>query len=59
MDILKIVESRLKFLPKPDDTQSLLSTYLLTSLIDKLFKININLRPFCIFFDPVTLIHVW
>ena len=28
MDILKIVESRLIFLPKPDDTQSLLlSTY--------------------------------
>ena len=27
MDILKIVENRLIFLPKPDDTQSLLSTY--------------------------------
>ena len=27
MDILKIVESRLIFLPKPDDMQSLLSTY--------------------------------
>ena len=27
MDILKIVESRLIFSPKPDDTQSLLSTY--------------------------------
>ena len=27
MDILKIVESRIIFLPKPDDTQSLLSTY--------------------------------
>ena len=27
MDVLKIVESRLIFLPKPDDTQSLLSTY--------------------------------
>ena len=28
MDILKIVESRLIFLPKPDDMQSLLSTHL-------------------------------
>ena len=27
MDILKIVESSLIFLPKPDDTQSLLSTF--------------------------------
>ena len=27
MDILKIVESGLIFLPKPYDTQSLLSTY--------------------------------
>ena len=27
MDILNIVESRLIFLPKPDDTQNLLSTY--------------------------------
>ena len=27
MDMLKIVESRLIFLPKSDDTQSLLSTY--------------------------------
>ena len=27
MDVLKIVESRLIFLPKPDDTQGLLSTY--------------------------------
>ena len=27
MDILKIVESRLIFLPKPDDTQSLFSIY--------------------------------
>ena len=27
MDTLKIVESRLIFLPKPDDTQSLLYTY--------------------------------
>ena len=51
MYILKIVESRLIFLPKPDDTQNLLSTYdiLITSLIDKLFKININLREFCNF----------
>ena len=49
MDILKIVESRLIFLPKPDDTQSLLSTYFNTSFIDKLFKININLREFCNF----------
>ena len=46
MDILKIVESRLIFLPKPDDTQSLLSTFLITLFIDKLFKININLREF-------------
>ena len=49
MDILKIVENRLIFLPRPDDTQSLLSTYLITSFIDKLFKININLREFCNF----------
>ena len=27
MDLLKLVESRLIFLPKTDDTQSLLSTY--------------------------------
>ena len=27
MDVLKIVESRLICLPKPDDTQSLPSTY--------------------------------
>ena len=27
MDILKLVDRRLIFLPKPDDTQSLLSIY--------------------------------
>ena len=32
---------------------------LITSFLDKLFKININLREFVIMFDPVTLIHVW
>ena len=49
MDILKIVESRLIFLPKPDDTQSLFQHILITSLKYKLFKIYINLREFCNF----------
>ena len=46
MDILNIVESRLIFLPK----RRVYSAHILiTSLIDKLFKININLREFCNF----------
>ena len=34
----KNVESRLIFLPKPDDMLCLLSTYFMTSIIDNLFK---------------------
>ena len=59
MDILKIVESRLIFLPKPDDTQNLLSTYFNNFNNRQIIQNNNNLREFCNFVDPVTLIHVW
>ena len=59
MDILKIVESRLIVLSKPDDTQSLLSTYF-NNFINRQIIQNKHLskRVFVILFDAVTLIHI-
>ena len=49
MDVLKIVKSSLIYLPKPDDTQSLLSTCFNDFSNRQITKININLREFCNF----------
>ena len=60
MDILKIMESRLIFLPKPDNTQSLLSTYLNNIIYRQIIQKKILIyESFVILFDPVTLICVW
>ena len=45
--ILNIEESKLIFLPKPDYMQA--QEILMTSIIDKLFKINTSLRELCNF----------
>ena len=49
MDILKIVESRLIFYLSLTTHRVYSSHISITSLIDKLFKININLIEFCNF----------
>ena len=50
MYVQKIGESRLLLWPKPDDTQSLLSTNF-NNFINRqiILEININLREFCNF----------
>ena len=60
MDILKIVESRLIFYLSLTTRRVYYPHILITSVLDKLSIININLREsFVVLFDPVTLIHVW